>query len=123
MSRGDLDAVWQVVDKLRDTVSEHGNRLARVENESEHCKKKQDQTDYKIDDMCGQLKNTEKVVRDEIKAQGELISAQLNILMDAHLIRKGAESAAIGIAKHMPKIIIAIVSATFAATVVWMSKP
>lgn len=134
MSRGSIDDAWRVIDALRQDVSQIAADVHGLKIESEHCKKNQESTDKEIKDMCIQLRATDASIRKEIKDnnedlkktvehQGELVAAQLNILMDAHLIRKGAESAAIGIAKHTPKIIIAIVSATFAATVVWMSKP
>lgn len=134
MSRGDLDAVWDVINDFRKDVASIDKRLGIVENESEHCKRKQDQTDDKIADMCEQLKKTDAAIQmkmaentQELKSAfdefGKLVAAQLTVLMEERMWRKGAESTAIGIAKHTPKIIIAIVSATFAATVVWMSKP
>ncbi len=134
MSRGSLEEAWGVIDEIRRELGKVSQEVYGLSIESAHCKENQKSTDKEIKDMCIQLRVTDASIRKDIKENNEnltkiveqefkLIAAQLNILMDAHLIRKGAESATIGIAKHTPKIIIAIISATFAATVVWMSKP
>lgn len=133
MSRGSIDDAWRVIDSLRQDVSQIAADVHGLKIESEHCKKNQEQAHQDFKDMCTQLKTTENSIREDMKGnteslhksvayQGELVAAQMKILMDAHLLRKGAESAAIGIAKHAPKIIWALASAAFTAGIIWATK-
>lgn len=133
MSRGSLEEAWGVIDEIRRELGKVSQEVYGLGIESAHCKKNQESTDKEIKDMCTQLRTTDAAIqlkmsalnnelKTAIEQQGQLISAQIDILMKAHLMRKGAESAAIGFAKYLPKIIVAVVSGTFAATVVWMTK-
>lgn len=130
MSRGSLDEAWGAIEKIRQENVVRDRQLTELKMESEACKIARQALDSDLIEMCNTLKETKKEVlesakegRAETNHRFDVLSSEIKELMSAHLIRKGAESAAIGIAKHTPKIIIAIVSATFAATVVWMSKP
>lgn len=133
MSRGSLEDAWGVIEKIREEFGKVSLDVAALKIESAHCKKNQESTDKEIKEMCTQLKATETALRkemkdgneevkNEVKSQGQLISADLKILMDSHLIRKGAESAAIGIVRHAPKIIWALAAAAFTAGIIWATR-
>jgi outer membrane protein assembly factor BamA len=99
--RGDVNDVWKVIDVLRNDVAANTSAISVLQTKSDHCEKNQENTERKIDNMCEQLKITEREVmgkieevRKESSQKNEQILAAITLLKDAYLIRQGIETGA-----------------------------
>ena len=125
------------INRVREDIAELRGRMLVSEHKTAECERRHDMADRRHEHLCETLNKTKDSIEAKIdknssdnKEQTDLILDKLSLLMtdlevrkEVQVVQKENQQKAIEIAKYLPKIIIAIVSATFAATVVWMSKP
>ena len=104
---GDISAAWHAIGSLRDQLHDHEKKLITHTHRIETVERQQDKSQQQYDELCAQLKSTEKNINGKLdillekKTREEGLKEKVDFLMDQHQKNEGAK----GLAKWFPILI------------------
>lgn len=111
---GDLNSAWHAIGSLREHLHEHEKKLITHEHRIDTVMSQQDKSQRQYDELCAQLKSTEKNINVKLdillekKTREEGLKEKVDFLMDEHKKTEGAK----GLAKWFPILIQSAVGLT-----------
>ncbi len=111
---GDLSSAWHAIGSLRDVLHEHEKRLITHDHQINMVERQQDKSQQQYDELCSQLKSTEKNINGKLdillekRTREEGLKEKVDFLMDEHRKSEGAK----GLAKWFPILIQSAVGLT-----------